>query len=185
VIGGPFALTLPGGKHVAIAGNAASAISFLNMLGQGIQTPLSPVGGWLADQYDRPKLLAATGLVSSVCIFVTAFTSSYSVVLAMGVLGGAVGALGGAANYALIADAVMGAGDSSNAARDYTILQTLGANIPGIIVPSLCGSLITVFSDREVGYRVFWGIAGVFSLLSLPILVFFVKPGGGETQRGA
>ena len=44
----------------------------------------------------------------------------------MGVLQGAAGALGGGANYALIADAVAGAGDSSNAARDYTILQTLG-----------------------------------------------------------
>lgn len=83
------------------------------------------------------------------------------------------------------------------AARDYTILATLGASIPvrlpsplvivmpftaechersniyicvsasqGIIVPSLCGSLITAFSDREVGYRVFWGVAGVFSLLT-------------------
>jgi hypothetical protein len=98
------------------------------------------------------------------------------VVVAMGVLSGASGAFGGGANYALIADAVAGAGDSSNAARDYTILQTLGANIPGIIVPSLCGSLVTVFSDREVGYRVFWGVAGVFSVLSLPVLVYFVKP---------
>ena len=65
----------------------------------------------------------------------------------MGVLQGIFGALGGGANYALIADAVTkgsggggggadgggggGGGGNSNAARDYTILQTLGANLPG------------------------------------------------------
>jgi MFS family permease len=183
VIGGPFVLWLPGGIHVAIANNAESAISVLNMLTQAIQAPLSPVGGWLADQYDRPRLLAATVAVSSACIFVVTFTSSYTVVLLMGVLSGAVGALGGGANYALIADAVAAAGDSSNAARDYTILQTLGANIPGIVVPSVCGSLVTVFHDREFGYRVFWGVAGAFSLLSLPVLVCFVKP--GESRAAA
>ena len=85
-------------------------------------------------------------------------------------------ALGGGAGYALIADAVAGAGDSSNAARDYTILQTLGANIPGIIVPSICGYLLTMFHNHEFGYRVFWGTAGVFSILSLPVLLFRVKP---------
>lgn len=177
VIGAPFSVVLPGGTHVTIATTAKSAISVLNMLTQAIQLPLSPVGGWLADQYDRPKLLGATVAISSVCIFVVTFTSSYTVMLLAGVVSGAMGALGGGAGYALIADAVAGAGDSSNAARDYTILQTLGANIPGILVPSICGSLLPIFHNREFGYRVFWGVAGVFSFLSLPILVFRVKPG--------
>ena len=67
----------------------------------------------------------------------------------MGVLQGIFGALGGGANYALIADAVDkgsggggdgadgggGGGGNSNAARDYTILQTLGANLPGKLNP--------------------------------------------------
>ena len=43
-----------------------------------------------------------------------------------------------------------------NAARDMTILLTLGGNLPGIIVPSLCGSLVTDFSSRAEGYRLFW-----------------------------
>ena len=82
----------------------------------------------------------------------------------MGVVSGAMGALGGAVGYALIADAVACAGDSNNAARDYTILQTLSANIPGMIVPYVCGSLVTEFG---FSYRLFWGVAGVFSILSL------------------
>lgn len=63
------------------------------------------------------------------------------------------------------------------------LISELKANIPGIIVPSRCGSLVTVFSDRALGYRVFWGVAGVFSVLSLPVLVCFVKP-GGQPGRG-
>lgn len=113
VIGGPFFLALFG-AHVKIASNAESAISFHNLLTQAIGVPVAPIGGWLADRLDRPKLLAATVLVSSVCIFVVTGTSSYTVVLAMGVLQGLAGALGGGANHALIADAVAGAGDSSN-----------------------------------------------------------------------
>jgi MFS family permease len=183
VIGAPFAVVLPGGAHLTVAKSAKSAISVLNMLTQAIQLPLSPVGGWLADQYDRPKLLGATVAISSVCIFIVTFTSSYTVVLLTGVVSGAVGALGGGAGYALIADAVAGAGDSNNAARDYTILQTLGANIPGIVVPSVCGSLVTMFHDREVGYRLFWGVAGVFSVLSLPVLLLRVKPGARATLQ--
>ena len=149
--------------------------------------PFAPLGGWLADQYDRSVVLSITVVIYTACIFVTALTSSYTVVLWMGVLQGIVGALGGGANYALIADAVAGtggsgevggvaAGSNSNAARDYTILQTLGANLPGMIVPTLCGSLVTVFPDRAVGYRVFWGLAAVFSILGVPILLCFVKP---------
>ena len=139
-------------------------------------TPLSPLGGWLADHYDRPKLLGITVVFTSVCIFVTAATSSYTVVLWMAVAQGVCSALGSGAGYALMADAVASGGDSSNAARDFTILLTLGANLPGIVVPSLCGSLVTVFPRREVGYRVFWAVAGAFSLLSMPVLVCFVKP---------
>ena len=59
VIGGPFTVVLPGGTHITIAKSAKSAISVLNMLTQAIQLPLSPVGGWLADRYARPKLLGS------------------------------------------------------------------------------------------------------------------------------
>lgn len=181
VIGGPFTVTLPGDTHVVIAKSAKSAVSVLNMVTQAIQVPLSPVGGWLAGQYDRPTLLGATVAVNSICTFAVTFTSSYTVVLLSGLTSGAMGALGAGAGYALIADAVAGAGDSSNAARDYTILQTLGANIPGIPIPGLVGFLVAKFHDPQLGYRVFWGVAGLFSILSLPILLFRVKPGNRAT----
>lgn len=184
VIGGPFTVALPGTHvHVLIGKSAKSALSVLNMLTQAIQLPLSPVGGWLADKYDRPRLLGTTVSISSICTLVVTFTSSYTVVLLSGVVSGAMGALGGGAGYALIADAVAGAGDNSNAARDYTILQTLGANLPGIVVPSICGSLVAEFRDRELGYRVSWGVGGVCGILSLPILLFRVKPGGRATTQ--
>ena len=48
--------------------------------------------------------------------------------------------------------------------------------LPGMIVPSLCGSLLTVFSDRAHGYRVFWWLAAGFSALGVPVLLWFVKP---------
>ena len=133
--------------------------------------PLSPLGGWLGDHYDRPKLLGITVVFTGVCILVTAATSSYTVVLWMAVAQGVCSALGNGASYALMADAVASGGDSSNAARDFTILLTLGPNLPGIVVPGLCGLL-----QHELGYRVFWVAAGAFSLLSVPVLVCFVKP---------
>ena len=145
--------------------------------------PLSPLGGWLADRYDRPKLLGITVVFTSVCIFVTAGTSSYTVVLWMAVVQGACSALGNSASSALMADSVA-SGDSSNgsngsnAARDFAILQTLGPNLPGIVVPGLCGLL-----QHELGYRVFWVAAGAFSLLSVPLLVCFVKPQAQEARR--
>ena len=138
--------------------------------------PLSPLGGWLADHYDRPKLLGITVVFTGVCIFVTAATSTYTVVLWMAVVQGVCSAQGNGASYALMADAVASGGDSSNAARDFTILLTLGPNLPGIVVPGLCGLL-----QHELGYRVFWVVAGAFSLLSVPVLVCFVKP---QAQAG-
>ena len=138
--------------------------------------PLSPLGGWLADHYDRPKLLGITVVFTSVCILVTAGTSSYMVVLWMAVAQGVCNAQGNGASSALMADAVASGGDSSNAARDFTILLTLGPNLPGIVVPGLCGWLLTVFPEHELGYRVSWAVAGAFSLLSVPVLVCFVKP---------
>jgi len=42
---------------------------------------------------------------------------------------------------------------------------------------------VTLFHDREVGYRLFWGVAGVFSILSLPVLLLRVKPGERATLQ--
>ena len=148
--------------------------------------PLSPLGGWLADHYDRPKLLGITVVFTGVCIFVTAATSTYTVVLWMAVAQGVCSALGNGASSALMSDSVASSDSSngsngsngSNAARDFAILQTLGPNLPGIVVPGLCGLL-----QHELGYRVFWVAAGAFSLLSVPLLVCFVKPQAQEARR--
>jgi MFS family permease len=185
VIGPDFSLHLPGGEHVVIASNPESAISFLNICAQVITTPLSPIGGMLADKYDRPTICSATVTITSICIAVTACTSSYTVVLSMAMVQGASGALGGGANYALMADAVAGSGNSSNAARDFTILLTLANNLSGVIVPTLCGSLVTVFSERELGYRIFWGTASLFCLLSVPVLFFQVRPALARSAEAA
>jgi hypothetical protein len=62
-------------------------------------------------------------------------------------------------------------------------LLTLGSNLPGIIVPSLFGSLLTLASSRATGYRVFWAIAGGCCLLSAPIMVCFVKTPRSDQER--
>jgi len=72
-----------------------------------------------------------------------------------------------------------------NAARDMTILLTLGGNLPGIIVPSLCGSLVTDFSSRAEGYRLFWVLLHIhlepFSLSKTQHQ--FTKTGAGQAQE--
>ena len=57
--------------------------------------------------------------------------------------------------------------------------------LPGMIVPSLCGSLLTVFSDRAHGYRVFWWLAAGFSALGVPVLLWFVKPAAAKVASPA
>ena len=154
VVTGPdFSLHLPGGKRVVIASNPEAAISFLNLCAQIITAPLAPIGGMLADKYNRPSIVSTSVTVASATMLVVACTSSYTVMLVMAMVQGAFSALGGGASYALMADAVAGTGRNSNAARDFAILLTLGNNISGIFVPALFGSLITVFSERELGYR--------------------------------
>ena len=196
-----FLLHYGGDKPLRVASNAESAVSIFNLVVNVAIVVLSPVGGWLADRYNRPVLcgltLVASGetdrslapactrfcqrLIRIVCtaaaaMFVIAATSSYTVVLWMAALQGSASALGRGATLALTADAASSAGDGSNAARDFTILGTLAGNLPGIVVPYLCDSLMTAFSSRALGYRVFWAIAGGCCLLSAPILVCCVKP---------
>ena len=196
-----FLLHYGGDKPLKVASNAESAVSIFNLVVNVVTIVFSPVGGWLADRYNRPVLCGLTLVASgesdrslapacarfcqrpirSVCTaaaatFVTAATSSYTVVLWMAALQGSASALGGGAILALTADAASSAGDGSNAARDFTILGTLGGNLPGIVVPSLCVPSLWGFSSRALGYRVFWAIAGGCCLLSAPILVCCVKP---------
>ena len=76
-------------------------------------------------------MVGAAVTIASMTMMVQAWCSSYTVMLAMAMVQGAVSALGGGAGYALMADAVASSGDSSNAARDFTILLTLGNNISG------------------------------------------------------
>ena len=175
VIGPDFSLHLPG-MDIRVAKNAESAVSFYNLVFNLVTIVASPLGGWLADRYDRSLLCGITLVVTAAATFVTAAATSYTLVLWMAVVTGTASALGGGATYALTADAVASTGDSSNGARDFTILLTLGSNLPGIIVPSLFGLLLTLAPSRAVGYRVLWAIAGVCCLISAPILVCCVKP---------
>lgn len=175
MIGPDFSIHLLG-THLRVAKNAESAVSLYNLVFNLVIIVASPLGGWLADHYDRSLLCGITLVVTAAATFVTAAAASYTLVLWMAIVTGTASALGGGATYALTADAVSSTGDSSNAARDFTILLTLGSNLPGIIVPSLFGLLLTMAPSRAVGYRVLWAIAGACCLISAPILVCFVKP---------
>lgn len=164
------------GREIRVAENAESAVSFYNLVFNLITIVLSPAGGWLADHYDRSLLCAVTLVATAIATFITAAATSYTLVLCMSVVTGGASALGGGATFALTADAVSSTGDSRNGARDFTILLTLGSNLPGVIVPLLFGSLLSRAPSRAVGYRVLWAVAGGCCLLSAPILVCFVKP---------
>ena len=156
--------------------NVESAVSFYNLVFNLVTIVSSPLGGWLADHYDRPTLCGITLVATAAATFVTAAATSYTLVVWMSVVTGTASAFGGGATYALTADAVSSTGDSRNGARDFTILLTLAGNLPGIVVPSLFGSLLTLAPSRVVGYRVLWAIAGGCCLLSAPVLMCCVKP---------
>jgi len=74
VIGPDFSLhlDLPGMsvKHIAIASNPESAISFMNICQQVITMPLAPIGGVLADSYNRPNLVSISVTIASITMAV-------------------------------------------------------------------------------------------------------------------
>ena len=65
VIGaGNFLLHYGADKPLRVASNAESAVSIYNLVVNVVTIVVSPVGGWLADRYNRPVLCGLT-LVAS------------------------------------------------------------------------------------------------------------------------
>lgn len=138
----------------------------------GLPVCAAVIGGYLSDKFHRGLLVGIGTTISGATFVVMAFTSSFTVVLAVNVVSGLVGGLFQAARNALIADSLP---DSANAARDYTMIHVMSYNVPGLFVPLVCGALLDAFSSKQLAYRVFWLVSAAFTLLSVPLLLR-VKP---------